>query len=163
MTNYVWFETLSEPDWKQSSFQSKKRLQYMKTRASEAILKWNLAKFTCEQRLVESDNEHNPHTRFLMAVWLEIKPRYGNNYAVLLAPVMWLRETLVVRESDRNPEARNVNCNFCDLRLAYRKIATSPSRGRPLTANKYWKPHITSSRYCFWTSLRLGRSSKQDD
>ena len=40
----------------------------MKTRASEVIMKRNLAEFTCEKQLVESDNEHNPHARFLTTV-----------------------------------------------------------------------------------------------
>jgi len=57
----------------------------------------NLAEFTCEQWLVESDYEHNPHTQFLTTVWLEIEPRYDTNYVVSLVLVMLLRETLVGR------------------------------------------------------------------
>ena len=49
-------------------------------------------------RVAESNYEHNPHARFLMTVWPEIEPRYHTNYAVSFASVMWLRETLVVRE-----------------------------------------------------------------
>ena len=48
--------------------------------------------------LVESDYKHNPHARFLTTVWLQLKHRYDTNYAVSLASVMWLQETLVVRE-----------------------------------------------------------------
>jgi len=61
----------------------------MRTRASEAIVKWNLTKHTCEQQLVESDYEW-------MAVSPEMEPPVDINYTVSLASVVWLRETLVV-------------------------------------------------------------------
>jgi len=48
--------------------------------------------------IVESNYEHNPNTWFLTTVWPEIEPQNITNYAVSLASVMWLRETLVVRE-----------------------------------------------------------------
>jgi len=70
----------------------------MRTRVSEAILKWNLTKFTCKQRLVESNYEHKPHAQFLMTILLEIEPLYDTSYAVSVVPVMWLREALVVCE-----------------------------------------------------------------
>jgi len=73
-------------------------IKLMRTRASEVITKWNLAEFTSEWWLVESDYEHNPRTRFLTRVWPGIEPRYGTNYAVSLPSVKWVRETLVVRE-----------------------------------------------------------------
>jgi len=52
----------------------------------------------CEQRLVESDYEHNPHAWVLTPVRPKIEHRYDTSYAVSLAQVMWLRETLVVCE-----------------------------------------------------------------
>jgi len=91
MTNYVGLETLFEQVWEQLSLQSKNQSQYIKTRASKAIIKWNLDKFT---HWPESDYKQNPHAQFLTTVWPEIEPRYGTNYAVLLAWVMWPWETL---------------------------------------------------------------------
>jgi len=38
--------------------------KFVTTRASEVIIKWNLARFTSQQRLVDSNYEHNSHARF---------------------------------------------------------------------------------------------------
>jgi len=43
-------------------------IKFMRTRASEVIIKWNLAEFTSEYWLVESEYEYKPHGRCLMAV-----------------------------------------------------------------------------------------------